>query len=130
MAEEQKPVEVPQEETLAAPVEIKPIEVTPAAVAAPAEDKPAEETKVDAEETVDAADAKDKVTPVEEGQLSHKAQGLSFPKYASRSARITRKPSLICTSQELDPQQGVLLLRQRSYGAPQPGQLPQGREVR
>ena len=85
MAEEQKPVEVPQEETLAAPVETKPVEETPAVIAAPAEDKPAEETKADAEEPAVAADVKAKVTPVEEGQLSHKAQGLSFPKYASRS---------------------------------------------
>lgn len=95
MAEAQKNVELPKEtaevpaatapvETTAAPVEeTKPVEetVVPTEAAATTEDKPAEESK--AAETVEepkAEEKKEEVKPVEEGQLGHKAQGLSFPK--------------------------------------------------
>lgn len=77
MAEEQKPVvELPKEET--APTGV---EVAEAAPALAVEDKPTEETK-----TGDEAEAKtndkpaEEAKPVEEGHLSHKAQGASFPK--------------------------------------------------
>ncbi|KAI9171726.1 hypothetical protein HJFPF1_01216 [Paramyrothecium foliicola] len=91
MAEEQKPVvEVPKEETpatttAAAPavVDTKPIEEAPVATTETA--PVAEETKaVEADETAEGEAAKpeekEEVKPVEEGFLSHKAQGLSFPK--------------------------------------------------
>lgn len=81
MAEEQKNVEVPAQETKVeetAPVVAEPAkEETPAPAAeATTEDKPAEAA---AEETK-AEDKPEEVKPVEEGLLSHKAQGLSFPK--------------------------------------------------
>ncbi|KAF4465403.1 hypothetical protein FALBO_7751, partial [Fusarium albosuccineum] len=45
------------------------------------EDKPAEEAKpAETEEAPKAEDKKEDVKPVEEGHLSHKGQGLSFPK--------------------------------------------------
>ncbi|OAA44547.1 hypothetical protein BBO_04030 [Beauveria brongniartii RCEF 3172] len=79
MADIQKPLEVP-----AAPVEQVPalvpetapaLDVTaPAELAAPAVD----EVKV--EETAAAEESRDEATPVEEGHLGYKAQGLSFPK--------------------------------------------------
>lgn len=92
MAEAQKNVELPKEttevpapvtttapeETTTAPVaETKPVEETVAPTdATVTEDKPVEETK--AAET--AEEKKEDVKPIEEGQLGHKAQGLSFPK--------------------------------------------------
>lgn len=87
MAEEQKNVEVPEtkpETTIApveqAPVETKPVEETAKTEEAPAtEDKPAEEATPATEETK-TEDKKEEAKPVEEGHLSHKAQGLSFPK--------------------------------------------------
>ncbi|KAM6508109.1 hypothetical protein FALCPG4_017997 [Fusarium falciforme] len=86
MAEEQKNVEVPQEtkpNTTAPATETKPTEDTPAKTApATTEDKRAEESKP-AEVTEEIPKAEDKmevVQPVEEGHLSHKGQGLSFPK--------------------------------------------------
>lgn len=97
MAEAQKNVELPKEttevpapvattapeETTTAPVaETKPVEETVAPTdAAVTEDKPVEETKAaeTAEETK-AEEKKEDVKPIEEGQLGHKAQGLSFPK--------------------------------------------------
>ncbi|KAK8142153.1 hypothetical protein G3M48_009264 [Beauveria asiatica] len=82
MADIQKPLEVP-----AAPVEQVPAQVpetapaldvaAPAELAAPAVD----EAKV--EETAAAAaaeESRDQATPIEEGHLGYKAQGLSFPK--------------------------------------------------
>ena len=95
MAEEQKPVvELPKEETpattIAAPaaVETKPIEETPAVatetapVAAAEESKPLETTEAAAETEAAKPEEKkeEEVKPIEEGFLSHKAQGLSFPK--------------------------------------------------
>lgn len=84
MAEEQKPVEVPkdtQEEPTAAPApEAKPVEDAPAenTAAAKAEDQPAEAA---ADESKEAAKEDGKAAkPIEEGHLSHKAQGLGFPK--------------------------------------------------
>jgi hypothetical protein len=88
MAEEQKNVEVPLEtkpETTIAPIELtpaetKPVEETAKTEEAPVvEDKPAEEV-VPAAEEAKAEETKEEVKPVEEGHLSHKAQGLSFPK--------------------------------------------------
>lgn len=94
MAEEQKPVvEVPKEETPAttaapAAVETKPVEETPVAateaapVAATEETKPAETTEAPVETEAAKPEEKkeEEIKPVEEGHLSHKAQGLSFPK--------------------------------------------------
>lgn len=84
MAEEQKNVEVPETkpETTIAPVEqpaeTKPVEEIPKTDETPAvEDKPAEEA-APAEEA--KPEEKEDVKPIEEGHLSHKAQGLSFPK--------------------------------------------------
>lgn len=96
MAEEQKNVEIAKD--LQAP------EVAPAVTAItvgepvkeeiPIDNKPVEETKpaeateavkadetkpVEGEETK-AEEKKEEVKPIEEGQLSHKAQGASFPK--------------------------------------------------
>ncbi|KAM6513213.1 hypothetical protein FALCPG4_015670 [Fusarium falciforme] len=86
MAVEQKNVEVPQEtkpNTTAPATETKPTEDTPAKTApATTEDKRTEESKP-AETTEEIPKAEDKmevVQPVEEGHLSHKGQGLSFPK--------------------------------------------------
>lgn len=91
MAKEQKNVEVPQETkpdttapaTETPTVETKPTEETPGETApATTEDKRAEESKP-AETTEEVPKAEDKmevVQPVEEGHLSHKGQGLSFPK--------------------------------------------------
>jgi hypothetical protein len=93
MAEEQKPVvEVPKEETpaiTAATIDPKPVDETPAvapiateAVAAVDETKPAETTEpaVEAEAAKPEEKKEEEVKPIEEGHLSHKAQGLSFPK--------------------------------------------------
>lgn len=98
MAEAQRNVELPKETTevpapitttateatTTAPVEeTKPVEETaPATETAPiTEDKTVEETKAaETAEEAPKAEEKKEVTPVEEGQLGHKAQGLSFPK--------------------------------------------------
>ncbi|KAF4974491.1 hypothetical protein FZEAL_8613 [Fusarium zealandicum] len=95
MAEVQKNVELPQEtkpEVVAVPApavevpaESKPVEETPAVAAetAPiAEDKPVEEAKPTetAEDATKTDETTEEIVPVEEGHLSHKAQGLSFPK--------------------------------------------------
>ena len=87
MAEEQKNVELPKETKVeeTAPVVSEPAkEETPVPAAtetvAPAvEDKPAEAVEESkAEEKVE--EPKEDAKPIEEGTLSHKAQGLSFPK--------------------------------------------------
>jgi hypothetical protein len=96
MAEEQKPVvELPKEDA-AAPVapttaavpevtEAKPVEeaapvAVPAETAAVTEEaKPAEAAEAEAE-APKVEEKKEEVKPIEEGHLSHKAQGLSFPK--------------------------------------------------
>jgi hypothetical protein len=95
MADIQKPVDAPKEEAVpAATVETKAVEAAPveATTAAPAlETQPVEETKATEEvkpaEATTATEAepateapKEDVTPIEEGQLGYKAQGLSFPK--------------------------------------------------
>ncbi|KAK7398119.1 hypothetical protein QQX98_012502 [Neonectria punicea] len=88
MAEQQKIAEVPVEtklETTPAPVVEAPIESKPTEEIAktedtPVEDKTAEESKPTETEETAEAEAKEEVKPVEEGHLSHKAQGLSFPK--------------------------------------------------
>ncbi|KAF7546604.1 hypothetical protein G7Z17_g8313 [Cylindrodendrum hubeiense] len=88
MAEEQKNVEVPVEtkpEVTPAPVVEAPVETkaeeTPKVEDAPAaEDKPTEESAPAETATETPAEEKEEVKPVEEGHLSHKAQGLSFPK--------------------------------------------------
>lgn len=92
MAEVQKNVEVPQDtkvEETAPVVPELPKDETPLTATEPAapvadaavEDKPAE-TAEDAT-AVTAEEPKEEVKPIEEGLLSHKAQGLSFPKYDS-----------------------------------------------
>ena len=79
MAEEQKPVEAlsteaaPAAVTLPAPVEINPVEGTTITANVTTDDKPTEAVK--AEDKVE-----EEAKPVEEGHLSYKAQGLSFPK--------------------------------------------------
>lgn len=76
MAEEQKPVEVVQEQIAAA--------VAPEAPAVETADvKTTEETKPveAAAEAAAPAEEKKEVKPVEEGHLGHKAQGAAFPKY-------------------------------------------------
>ncbi|KAH7155492.1 Pleckstrin homology domain-containing protein [Dactylonectria estremocensis] len=88
MAEEQKKIEVPVEtkpELAPAPVvepvvETKPEETPKVDETVATEDKPVEESKPaeTAEET--PAEAVEEAKPIEEGHLSHKAQGLSFPK--------------------------------------------------
>ena len=98
MAEVQKNVEVPKDtpevqapaattapvETTTAPVvdETKPVEETAAPTEAPVAtgDKVDETKPVEATEEAPKAEEKKEVTPIEEGQLGHKAQGLSFPK--------------------------------------------------
>lgn len=86
MADEQKPtVEVPEvTKDDVAPVAAPEAEAGTAAEAAdeakPAEAAaPAAESAATADETK-TDDHKDEVKPVEEGHLSHKAQGASFPK--------------------------------------------------
>ncbi|KAI1309741.1 Pleckstrin homology domain-containing protein [Xylaria venustula] len=82
MAEEQKPVAVPETtpavaELVAEPVaETKPAEETPVE-AAPATEAPAETT---AEETPAAEEAKEEVKPIEAGTLEHKGAPANFPK--------------------------------------------------
>lgn len=87
MAEEQKNIEVPQvakvDETT--PVINEPAtEVTPAPVAATDAAAPVVESTEDKPvETVEepkVEEPKEEAKPIEEGHLSHKAQGLSFPK--------------------------------------------------
>lgn len=85
MAEEQKNVEVPAQETKVeetAPVVAEPAkEETPAPAAeATTEDKPAEAAAEETKAEDKPEEVKEEVKPVEEGLLSHKAQGLSFPK--------------------------------------------------
>jgi hypothetical protein len=90
MADTQKPAEVPAQETaavLAPVVDPKPVEETPVEAAAPAvaatEEPKAAEPVAEAEapkEEETKEEVKEEVKPVEEGQLSYKAQGLSFPK--------------------------------------------------
>lgn len=90
MAEQQKIVDLPKETTETpapvttvgetAPVEAKPVEAAPVA-ATTTEDKVTEEAKpAEAVEETKAEEKKEEVTPIEEGHLGHKAQGLSFPK--------------------------------------------------
>lgn len=75
MADIQNPVELPKEDAAAAPAVDATTEAPAAAVEA------TEETKA-----VEGAEAKtedkpaEEIKPVEEGHLSHKAQGASFPK--------------------------------------------------
>lgn len=75
MADIQNPVELPKEDAAAAPA----VEATTEAPAVAVE--ATEETKA-----VEGAEAKtedkptEEIKPVEEGHLSHKAQGASFPK--------------------------------------------------
>ncbi|KPM40679.1 hypothetical protein AK830_g5836 [Neonectria ditissima] len=87
MAEQQKIAEVPVEttlETTPAPIVEAPVETKPTEEIAKTEDTPVVEDKTTDEtkpaETEETAEAKEDVKPIEEGHLSHKAQGLSFPK--------------------------------------------------
>jgi hypothetical protein len=81
MAEVQKNIEVPQVEETAAPVEAPKVEEAPAAETKAAEEvKPAETTEAPAAEEKPAEEAPKEEKPIESGHLSHKAQGLSFPK--------------------------------------------------
>jgi hypothetical protein len=82
MAEVQKNIEVPQVEETAAPVEAPKVDEAPAAETKPAEttEAPAAEEKA-AEEAKPTEEAAKEEKPIESGHLSHKAQGLSFPKY-------------------------------------------------
>ncbi len=82
MAEEQKPVAVPE----TTPAVAEPV-AEPVVETKPAEDKPAEEAPVTeaaaettAEETPAAEEAKE-VKPIEAGTLEHKGAPANFPKY-------------------------------------------------
>lgn len=76
MAEIQKPVELPNQEAAPATV-VEPATTDAVAASAPAvEEQPTEEAKT----AEDATEPKIEDKPVEEGHLSYKAQGASFPK--------------------------------------------------
>ncbi|KAF7562964.1 hypothetical protein G7046_g1128 [Stylonectria norvegica] len=91
MSEQQKTVEVPEIKTETAPdvVVAQPTLVEPPAAettipsisAATKEDAPVDETtNAETTEEPKVEEEKEDVKPIEEGHLSHKAQGLSFPK--------------------------------------------------
>lgn len=101
MAEEQKPLAVPETtpavaEPVVAPVnETKPAEVAPVAVA-PAETA-AEETPA-----APVEEAKEEVKPIEAGTLEHKGAPANFPKYVdSEIGRKTMTNLLTESPQEL-----------------------------
>lgn len=90
MAEEQKPVEVVQEQIAAAVAAEAPAVETTAVTTE--ETKPVEAAAV--AETAAPAEEKKEVKPVEEGHLGHKAQGAAFPKYVySKIDMLDHKPA-------------------------------------
>ncbi|KAG6050473.1 hypothetical protein E4U39_003946 [Claviceps sp. Clav50 group G5] len=75
MADIQNPVELPKEDAAAAPAVEATTEAPAAAVEATEETKAAQGAEVKTEDK-----PAEEIKPVEEGHLSHKAQGASFPK--------------------------------------------------
>ncbi|KAI0505671.1 Pleckstrin homology domain-containing protein [Xylaria bambusicola] len=81
MAEEQKPVAVPETTPAVAEPVVEPVAESKPAEDKPAEDTPAVETAAPAEETPAAAEeAKEEVKPIEAGTLEHKGAPANFPK--------------------------------------------------